>query len=390
MDIQEIRNDTPGTQFHIHLNSAGASLQPIPVIEAVHEYLQEEALHGGYEIEAARKENIEGFYPAVANLLNAKAVNIAFASSATEAYNKALSAIPFEEGDVLLTTDDDYSSNQIAFLFLQKRYKIRIVRSGKLPTGGLDLESIKNLIEKHHPKLVAITHVPTNSGLVQDIVGVGALCKQHGIWYMVDACQSAGQLPLDVEKIGCDFLSATMRKWLRGPRGSGFLYVSDRVLQAGLESFFPDLGGANWIGANQYEQLKNARLFEYWEKNYALVIGGKVAVEYALQIGLENIESRVGELASHTRQQLAMLPGWKVLDLGKKKCGIVTAHHETGRPSQFSQALKKANINAGFARTVNAVIDFTEKGVEWAMRVSPHYYNSKEEIDRMIEVLKKG
>ena len=389
MDIQKLRTETPGTSYHIHLNNAGASLPPLSVTSAVLQYLNEEALHGGYETAAAKSDEINGFYSACAQMLHARANQIVFAGSATEAYNKALSSIPFIAGDVLLTTDDDYSSNQIAFLFLEKRFGIKTIRAGKLPQGGVDVQSVEDLIKKHHPKLVAVTHVPTNSGLVQNIESIGKLCKEHGIWYLVDACQSAGQMSLDVQKIGCDFLSATMRKWLRGPRGAGFLYVSDRALAAGLEPIYPDLSGADWTAANHYEYLDNALRFGYWEKNYALMIGSKAAIEYAMQLGLDNIETEVNKLAGYAREQLSALPGWEVLDRGTKKCGIVTAHHTTGSPSHFSRALASANIHAGFAQTSNAVIDFTEKGVKWALRVSPHYYNTKEEVDALVDALAK-
>ncbi len=232
--------------------------------------------------------------------------------------------------------------------------------------------------------------MPTNSGLVQDVESVGSLCKQHDIWYLVDACQSVGQMPLDVEKIGCDFLSATTRKWLRGPRGCGFLFVSDKAIETGLEPYYPDLGGAKWTATNEYELTPDAARFSPWEKNYALLLGGKAAVDYALNIGLENIEDRVGQLAAYARQQIQTVDGWRVMDKGIKKCGIVTAHHPAAKPSKLNKAMQAANINLGFARTVNAFIDFTEKGVDWAMRVSPHYYNTKEEIDRMVEVLRNN
>ena len=387
MNIQQLRKDTPGTSFHIHLNNAGASLPPSPVTEAIQQYLTEEALHGGYEVAAERATEINGFYSVCAKMLNAKARNIAFAGSATEAYNKALSSIPLETGDVLLTTDDDYSSNQIAFLFLKKRFGIKVIRAAKLPEGGVDVQSVEELIKEHHPKLVAVTHVPTNSGLVQDVESIGQLCNAHEVWYLVDACQSAGQMPLDVDKIGCDFLSATMRKWLRGPRAAGFLYVSDRALDAGLEPIYPDLSGAEWTSANEYDYHNNAQRFGYWEKNFALMLGSKVAIEYAIDLGLENIEQQVNILAGYARTQIANLTGWQVLDKGKNKCGILTAHHRSGSPSTFSTALTNASINAGFARTTNAVIDFTEKEVDWALRVSPHYYNTREELDSLVQVL---
>ncbi|MEO1258040.1 MAG: aminotransferase class V-fold PLP-dependent enzyme [Bacteroidota bacterium] len=389
MNTTQLRNDTPGTQHHNHLNNAGASLPPTPVIEAVQSYLMDESLHGGYETMEARADDIKGFYQACADLLNTKPDQVEFMSSgATEGYNKALSSIPLKSGDVIVTTDDDYSSNQIAFLFLAKTIGVKILRAAKLPEGGVDANSVETLIKKHRPKLVAVTHVPTNTGLVQDVESIGQICAANDIWYLVDACQSAGQLPLDVEKIKCDFLSATYRKWLRGPRGAGFLYVSEKALKAGLEPVFPDLSGAGWIAADEYRTSRKALRFGYFEKNYALLVGSKVAMEYALNLGLSDIQNRVSQLAEYTRAGIAEIPGWKVLDRGHKRCGIVSAHHATGKPADFSKLLKSANINAGFARRYNALIDFDSKGVDWTLRVSPHYYNTKEEVDALLAALK--
>jgi selenocysteine lyase/cysteine desulfurase len=225
--------------------------------------------------------------------------------------------------------------------------------------------------------------------LVQDVEAIGALCTERDIWYMVDACQSAGQMPLDVAKIGCDFLSVTMRKWLRGPRGAGFLYVSDLALGAAYETIFPDSKGGAWNGPDSYLLEPTAIRYEQWEKNYALVLGSKVAIEYALRLGLENIEQSVIELATYTRQQLSKLDNVRLLDKGRKLCGIVTAHFDGKTPAQISGALNAANINAGIGTTINAHIDFTEKGVDWALRLSPHYFNTKEEIDAAISVLRQ-
>ena len=386
-DITSLRNDTPGCAHRIHLNNAGAGLMPRPVLEVMQNYLDLESKTGGYEAAADQRKAIAGFYRSAATFLNTRPGNIAWAASATDAYAKALSAIPFHPGDIVLTTDDDYVSNHIAFLFLQKRFGIQVVRAAKLPQGGVDVQSMQELMDRRRPKLVAVTHVPTNSGLVQDVEAIGQICRERELWYLVDACQSAGQLPLDVKKMGCDFLAVTMRKWLRGPRGAGFLYVSDRVIQAGLEPFFPDLSGAEWTDAGHYEPAHNAHLFEYWEKPYALLLGSKAALDYALEIGPDFIENRVQELAGYTRQQLATLPDLRILDRGDRLCGIVTVAVEGWDALRFKIKLHRAGSNSSTQQRGNAIIDFDEKGVEWAWRVSPHYYNTEEEIDQVVEVV---
>lgn len=386
-DLARLRADTPGCAHRIHLNNAGTALPPLPVVDAMQSYLELESLTGGYEAADEKAADIAGFYESVARLLNARPRNIAFAASATDACARALSAIPLRAGDVILTTENDYVSNQIAFLALQKHRGIRLVRARDGEAGGVDVADFEALVKKHRPKLAAVTHVPTNSGLVQPVETLGAICREHDTWYLVDACQSAGQMALDVEKIQCDFLSATMRKFLRGPRGAGFLFASDRVLEAGLEMALPDMRSADWTGENDYVSSKTARRFEYWEMPPALLLGSKAAADYALAVGLDQIEPRVKMLAALTRNRLRALPGVEVLDHGAGLCGIVTAHAKHWKPDTLLATLKKENINARTSPLAVAQIDFPRKGVTWALRVSPHYYNTEEEIVRLAEVL---
>lgn len=387
LNIDQLRADTPACAHKIHLNNAGASLQPDPVLKAVFRHLELESQMGGYEAADARAAEIAGFYTSVARLLHTQARNIAFAASATDAYAKVLSSIPWRTGDVILTTENDYASNQIAFLSLQKHRGIRLLRARDLASGGVDLDDFDRLMRLHRPVLAAVTHVPTNSGLVQPVEAIGKLCREQGVWYLVDACQSAGQMDLNVEQIGCDFLTATMRKYLRGPRGAGFLFASDRVLEAGLELLLPDMRSADWLGADQYQTASTARRFEYWEMPVALLLGSKAAVDYALEIGLDQIETRVNQLAGLTRQLLATLPGVKVLDAGAQLCGIVTAQGSAWESKALMEKLYAANINCRISPRIAAQIDFGRKGVEWAIRVSPHYYNTEEEIRQFVQVL---
>ena len=386
-NLELLRADTPACAHKIHLNNAGASFQPAPVLAAVQRHLELESQLGGYEAGDAKAAEVAGFYTAVARLLHAQPHNIAFAASATDAYAKALSSIPWCVGDVVLTTENDYSSNQIAFLALQKRLGVRLIRARDLPSGGVDVEDFDRLMRQYRPVLAAVTHVPTNSGLVQPVEAIGEICRELEVWYLVDACQSAGQMNLDVAKIGCDFLTATMRKYLRGPRGTGFLFASDRALEAGLELLLPDMRSADWTGADEYRTADTARRFEYWEMPIALLLGSKVAVDYALDVGLDFAETRINQLALLTRQLLSELPGVRVLDEGTHLCGIVTAQAKHWESTILMEKLQAANINCRLSPRVAAQIDFSRKGVDWALRVSPHYYNTEEEIRQFIGVL---
>ena len=389
LDIDKLRADTPGVQHRIHLNNAGASLMPRPVLEAAQKHLQLEAEIGGYEAAARVGETTREFYSNVAQLLQSRADQIAWSGSATQAYNTALSAIPFVPGDMIVTTEDDYVSNQIAFLQLAKVHQLKVIRAKTLDSGGADPEHLKILIRKYRPKLVAVTHVPTNSGLVQQVSGIGEVCQAFGGYYLIDACQSAGQLPLDVQSLHCDFLTATFRKFLRGPRGGGFLYVADRVLEEGLEPKFMDLHAASWSGPNTYHPRAGAIRFETWERSHALVLAASAAAKYAVDIGIQSIATRISLLANYLREQLADMNGIRVLDHGKQLAGIVTLSVEGWSPEEIIPALNQKKINASISYKEGAVIDFEKKGVDWALRFSPHYFNTIAELDQTLVTIKE-
>lgn len=385
--ISQWRKDTPGAEKAIHLNNAGAALMPVQVTDAMIQYLQLESELGGYEAAAAAAKNIEAFYTTTARIISTNQKQIAWMSSATEAYNKALSAIPFAEGDVILTSQDDYVSNQIAFLQLSRQKGIRVVHIPDLETGGIDLQAFEEQMRKYQPKLVAITHIPTNSGLIQDAVTIGQICQNFDCWYLLDACQSFGQLPLNVKAIGCDFLSATFRKFLRGPRGAGFLYCSERVLTEGLEPLFPDLHGATWTAVDEYHCRADARKFEQWEKPYALLMGSTAAMNYALEIGIEQIRDRVQYLANLIRQSLAEVPGLINLDRGENLGGICSFTLREKEGLWVKKQLDAKGIHSSLQLKEGALIDFSRKKTDWAIRLSPHYYNTEEEIGAAVEII---
>lgn len=390
MNIDIIRQDTRGlSDGKIFLNNAGSSLMPSVVVDSMIDYLELEEQLGGYEVANRNAEVLEEFYDETGRLINAKPSNIAFATSATEAYAKALSSIMFKEGDVIITTADDYISNQITFISLQKKLKVNVIRTKNLPDNELDLEDLEHLIKKHNPKLIAVTHIPTNSGVIQNVEGVGKLCKQYDILYLVDACQSVGQLAVDVEKIGCDFLSATGRKFMRGPRGTGFLYVSDKILEQNYAPLLLDMRGADWTEFDDYELFKTAKRFESWEISYASLMGFTNALQYANHIGLHAIEHYNKGLSERLRENLRN-SGFNVWDWGKNLSSIVTFSGPDGDLEKIQQVLKENNVFFSVTHKNSALIDFTKKNISGIVRLSPHYFNTVEEIDIVSNVLKRA
>lgn len=387
MDIATLRADTPGCQTKVHFNNAGAALMPYPVLNAMQEYLAAEGNCGGYEMAAANATALNRFYIAAGHLLNAPARNIAFTSSATNSFARALSCIPFKKGDVVVIANEDYSSNQLNFLSLEERFGIELVRARSVPEGGVDVEHMISLIHDKRPKLVSLTHVPMNTGLIQPVAVIGKVCRELDITYLVDACQSAGQLPLDVEEIGCDFLCATLRKFLRGPRGAGFLYVSDRILQQPWYPLFLDMNAARWTDDDTFIPAPDAKRFMDWEQNYSLLSGAYAAIHYANEVGIQNIADRNQYLCNQLRPRLLSLPGVQLLDRGAQQSSIITISASVSDPQWLLTALRERNIHTAINVKEGAVIDFKSKGVNWALRISPHYYNTEEEIDILLDAL---
>jgi selenocysteine lyase/cysteine desulfurase len=394
-EIQKFRNETAGTKNVIHFNNAGSGLMPDIVTQAQLDHIKLESEIGGYEAAALRADIVKAFYQQAAVLLNCKPTNIAFTASATDSYTRALSSIKFEAGDVILTDRDDFVSNQIQFLSLQKRSGIKIIHINNSSSGGVDLNDLKYKLHKYLPRLLAITHIPTNSGLVQPVEEIAQIYADYlnvypdKTWYILDACQSAGQMKLDVQKLQCDFLSITCRKFLRGPRGTGALYISNKALGANLEPMFIDMRGAEWIEKDQYIQQPDAKRFEDWEFAYSTVIGTKVAIDYCLNIGEEKIWQQVKLLSGITRQRLAEIGRIRVLDRGTEQGGLVTFTVKDSDPALIVSELLRRKINVVPTYRAFGLIDFDEKGVKWAVRASPHYYNTLNEIDTFIECVKE-
>jgi selenocysteine lyase/cysteine desulfurase len=394
-EVRKFRDETAGTKNVIHLNNAGSGLMPDIVTQVQLDHIRLESEIGGYEASALMATSIQNFYTQCAKLFNCKPSNIAFTASATDAYTRALSSIPFEIGDIILTDCDDFVSNQIQFLSLQKRLGVKIVRIKNAAIGGVDLNDLEEKLKRYQPKLFAITHIPTNSGLVQPVNEIAKIyqnySQQHDgkTWYILDACQSAGQMKLDVEQLKCDFLSVTCRKFLRGPRGTGALFISNKALDAGLEPMFIDMRGAEWKQKDEYQQQPTAMRFEDWEFAYSTVIGTASAIEYCLRIGEDKVWQQVKLLSGYMRNQLSLIDNTRVLDRGPEVGGLVTFHVQGSEPRLIVSELLKRKINVVPSFRAFGIIDFDEKGVEWAIRASPHYYNTLDEIDFFIESLKE-
>lgn len=385
LDLARLRAETPGCTHVLHLNAAGAALPSQRTLDATVGHLRREAEIGGYEAAAEAEAELEGFYPAAARLIGAAPDEIAFVENATRAWDLAFYSLEFRPGDRILTCRSEYSSNYISYLQVARKTGAEIVVVPDDRHGQIDLAALEQAIDDR-TKLVSISHVPTQGGLVQPAEAVGKIAHDRGVLYLLDACQSVGQMPIDVDALHCDFLSVTGRKYLRGPRGTGFLYARGRST-AHIEPLLLDNHAAKWTGDNEYTVRADARRFENWERYFAGVIGLKAAIDQANELGMDAIWARLRALADGLRARLATVKGVTATDLGQVKGAIVTFAVDGQDHVALKGKLRAQAINVTVSTQFSSRLDLEGRGLKDVMRASVHVYNTEEELDRFVAAL---
>jgi len=390
-----IRSNTPHVDDRIHLNAAGCSLPSTNTVTKVHNYLDDECRFGGYEAaQVVRKDDVDLAYTELAKLLNCDATEIAVVTSATEAWLQVVYGLAFTI-QCVVTSVSEYGSNYITYLQIQKRLGVEIIVIPDTPDGCIDLDSLEGCLKKKNttgpPVLVSITHIPTSSGKVYDATAVGALAKTYGALYLLDACQSVGQRVVDVKDIQCDFLTGTGRKFLRAPRGSGFLYCSSRVMKT-FEPGTIDVSSARWLSKNEYEISDSMCRFEKYEMSYAAKVGLGVAVQECNTYGIHEIQKRIEEVATYLRRSLLerLGPDIQIQDrCSFGLCGIVSfsIHKPPHTVETVYEDLQQAGISVSVSRRGSTLLDFSNKNLQSVIRGSVHVYNTIHEMDVFVETL---
>jgi cysteine desulfurase / selenocysteine lyase len=357
-------------------------------VKTIVDFLQEESVYGGYETEAKYRKQLDHTHVLIAQLINANADEIALVENASAAWEIAFNGLHFQPGDEVIVSEMEYVSNVLALLNAQKLYGIVIKKLANDANGNFPLHELEAAINGK-TKLIAITHIPSTAGNVLPVAAIGAIARNHNIVYLLDACQSAGQIPLDVHGIGCDLLAVTGRKYLRGPRGVGFLYVRKQMLEKLKLSFF-DGRTVTSVDQQHFVVRPDARRFEWYEKNPAVVLGLQKAVEYALNVGVDRIWQRVQSLASMFRQRLSGLNGIIVHDQGDVLCGIVTFSVSGVKATEVRAKLAAQNINVHIGLAPSTLYYMNRKGLDGIVRASVHYYNTDEEIELVCKELQKA
>ena len=381
----------------IHLNHAGASPSPNTVLERVIKHMKLEQKLGGYAAAELVKDELNSVYDKVCQLIHARNPHqeIALMESATVAFTKIFYTIVYaiqqqnekdknsKQRNVILISDVEYAANVVAICKFATEYNWVVlslpssVVDGK-STGIVDIEQLDKILSgtykyKDHGEtttkildpdtigLICITHIPTNCGIINPIEQIGQMIQSYNdansnngdsdnipsMYYIVDTCQSIGHVNVDVQTIQCHGLIGTGRKYLRGPRGTGFLYVSSSIVNdlipnhidhygipitLGVPSKLDDDGdniNINKVAINenniiQYQPRVGATRFEYWESNIANKLGLGVAIQYCIDIGIDSIEADIKSRSKYLRNKLKKLPKVNIYHGDDSTCGIVT------------------------------------------------------------------
>ena len=383
IDLAAVRADTPGSHRGVFLDSAGSSLPPVQVLDAVVNHLRREAEIGGYRAAAERHEDLEDGYRVLATALGCEPDEVAFTDSATRSWLAAFDAVPLGEGDRILCTEAEYAGNAVPLLRRAAEIGATVTPVPSDETGAVDVDALRNLLDER-AKLVSLVHVPTNGGLVNPVTPVIEAAHEAGALVMLDACQSAGQLPL--AGLDADIISGTGRKWLRGPRGTGFLVVRRRVRDI-LRPRQVDLHSGTWVSPDQFELRDDARVFELWESNIADKLGLIEAFRYALDLGIDDIAAAVQARAAHLRAGLATVPGVTVRDLGADQCGIVTFTVDGVPAPEVRDHLRDKGVTVTVSGVTSTQYDMTRRGLDQIVRASPHYFVTQDQLDEAVTAL---
>jgi cysteine desulfurase / selenocysteine lyase len=385
LNINEIRENTAGIGNGIYLDNAGASLVPLQVMDAIKGHLDLESTVGGYVAQAQQSDRLENVYASLAKLFGGHASEYAMTSSAADAWGRAFYSVPMKSGDNVITAYNEYCSNYVALLHRAKRdgIEIRVARADD--SYALDTDHLASLID-NNTKLIAISQVPSSSGQINPVVEVGKIARATGVLYLLDACQAIGQLPVNVDTIGCDMFAGTSRKFLRGPRGVGFMYVRASIMEK-LDPVMMSNQSAVWTAASEMEVRCDARVFETWERSVALQLGFGAALDYLLSIDTDTAMKRTIEMADYLRQKLEGTPGVTIADPIGPRAAIVTFEIEGRDPNEVKTKLAEKNIAINVASVVHTRLDLEARGIESLLRASPQYYTLHEELDRFVDAM---
>ncbi|BAQ79252.1 class V aminotransferase [Pseudomonas sp. St29] len=384
--ISRLRAATPGCARVCHFNHAGASLPSQGTLDAMLEQLQREAHNGPMEAARHGAQWQEQARQAAARVLNTSPQAIAFASSGSAAWSMAFHALPaWQPGDRILVGRQEWAGNLACMApAVAAGARLEVIPCDS--QGAVSVEALQSMLDTQ-VRLIALTWLPANGGLINPAAAIGQLARQWRIPYFIDAAQAVGQLRCDVQALGCDVLKAAGRKYLRGPRGTALLYVRPGFLEQ-LSPLPRDVLSAPWDGQG-FALRNDARRFETSEVSLVLLAGLANALQELERIGIDAIAQRIRMLSDRVRRGLERLPGVQLRDLGQpgQQSALIAFTLEGWDGQTLKEELARRDINIGANGMHYTPLDMQARGLGDIARIAVSYFNTEEEIERLLQAL---
>lgn len=377
-DVEELRSETPGCESGVHFNHSGASLPSRSTLETIWDYLRREAADGPMEAANEASALLEDVRAGAASLIGAAPDELALMGSGSAAWGAAFAALPpLAAGDRIFVGRQEWGGNLATMQAAAARAGARIETIPVREDGSVDAAALASMIDDR-VRLVSLTWLPANGGLINDAAAVGRVTKPAGIPYFIDAGQAFGHIPIDVAALGCDVLKAAGRKFLRGPRGTAILYVRREFQQRLTPSYLDVVSGPIVDG---FVRMRNdARRLEASENSPALLLGLGTAIRQARVLGIDVIHERITGLAGTLRNNLRSIPKVTVRDLGTDLSGIVSFTIDGTPSSEVRAALARRQIAIGANGVPYTPLDMTARGLDQIARASVSYLNTPSEV----------
>lgn len=386
-DIERLRADTPAVEKLTHFNHSKCSLPSNRVLGKIIGHLHLEATIGPSEAGDLAAADIEATRGAAAQLLKALPQEIALTGSGSQGWGAAFAALPhLKPGDRLLTSRHEWGGNLSMMKRAAGKAGANVEYIPCREDGTVSPDALAAMIDDR-VKLVALTWLPANSGLINPVAEIGEVTRAAGVPYFVDAGQALGQIEADVGAIGCDILKGTGRKFLRGPRGTAILYVRKSFLGT-LDPVASDVLSAPWEEGGP-KLREDARRFETAEKPFALHLGLGEAIRQALEIGIADIRGRIIAQSEKLRAALSEIAGVTLLDLGGEKSGLVSFSMSKLSASELRERLARENINVASIAAAYCPVEMAERGFSEVARASVSYLTTDAEIERLADAMRK-
>lgn len=377
---------------YMYFNNAGAGLMSKGTYETLTNHMEIEMNVGAYKAAAIKSDAVNNFYLLAAKLLNAGSKDeIAFIDSASRGWNLIIYGLDIKESDVIVTLSSEYGTNLLTIYDIAKRTHcgIKVIQCDN--EGNFSLDDVDQALQSGGT-ILAVSHVAAQGSIVNPVVELGILAQKYDAIYIVDGCQAVGQIKVDVQQINCCAYVTAGRKWLRGPRGTGILYVrrnapirTPQIDLASADLVFDELGTVVDVKVRD-----DAKQFELWEKSTSSLLGLANAIQEYMDYGIDTAEQEICAKANYIRSFVVSNQHLALVGSENSSTGVVGFYiKDPKQEKKVKELIEKENFIISYVCDWDCPTFFPQNGVQYIFRISPHYYTSNDDIQAICNLIQR-